>query len=155
MAVKIKMLKERLILIHNVMGEPGKTYKVNNEVGRGLVSDGDAEYLDKELGKAPKTEKYETASMETPEKAVKEKGVSVVVATMPCYLVARRTGELGFTPRKVVLDEDRCNGCKICITYFGCPSIHFSDGKATIDYGTCVDCGMCVEVCKRGAITWN
>ena len=89
------------------------------------------------------------------EKAVKEKGVSVVVATMPCYLVARRTGELGFTPRKVVLDEDRCNGCKICITYFGCPAIHFSDGKATIDYGTCVDCGMCVEVCKRGAITWS
>jgi indolepyruvate ferredoxin oxidoreductase alpha subunit len=89
------------------------------------------------------------------EKAVKEKGVSVVVATMPCYLVARRTGELGFTPRKVVLDEDRCNGCKICITYFGCPAIHFSDGKATIDYGTCVDCGMCVEVCKIGAITWS
>jgi len=89
------------------------------------------------------------------EKAVKEKGVSVIVATMPCYLVARRTGELGFTPRKVVLDEERCNGCKICVTFFGCPAIHFSDGKATIDYGTCVECGMCVEVCQRGAITWS
>ncbi|HEY50804.1 MAG TPA: 4Fe-4S binding protein [Dehalococcoidia bacterium] len=89
------------------------------------------------------------------EKAVKEKGVSVIVATMPCYLVARRTGELGFTPRKVVLDEERCNGCKICVTFFGCPAIHFSEGKATIDYGTCVECGMCVEVCKRGAITWS
>ena len=89
------------------------------------------------------------------EKAVKEKGVSVIVATEPCYLVSRRTGEFGFTPRKVVLDEDLCNGCKICITYFGCPSIHFSDGKATIDYGTCVECGMCVEVCQIGAITWS
>ncbi len=89
------------------------------------------------------------------EKAVKEKGVSVIVATMPCYLVARRTGKLGFTPRKVVLDLDRCNGCKICVTYFGCPAIHFSEGKAAIDYGTCVECGMCVEVCKRGAITWS
>ena len=89
------------------------------------------------------------------EKAVKEKGVSVIVATMPCYLQARRTGELGFTPRKVVLDEAQCNGCKICVTFFGCPAIHFSDGKATIDYGTCVECGMCVEVCQRGAITWS
>ncbi|MBU2535353.1 MAG: 4Fe-4S binding protein [Chloroflexi bacterium] len=89
------------------------------------------------------------------EKAVKEKGVSVVVATEPCYLVSRRTGDFGFTPRKVVLDEDLCNGCKICITYFGCPSIHFSDGKATIDYGTCVECGMCVEVCQIGAIKWS
>ncbi len=89
------------------------------------------------------------------EKAVKEKGVSVIVATMPCYLLARRTGELGFTPRKVVLDEERCNGCKICVTYFGCPAIHFSEGKATIDYGNCVECGMCVEVCKRGAIKWS
>ena len=89
------------------------------------------------------------------EKAVKEKGVSVIVATEPCYLVSRRTGEFGFTPRKVVLDEELCNGCKICVTYFGCPSIHFSDGKATIDYGTCVECGMCVEVCQIGAITWS
>ena len=89
------------------------------------------------------------------EKAVKEKGVSVILASMPCYLQARRTGELGFTPHKVVLDPERCNGCKICVTFFGCPAIHFSDGKATIDYGTCVECGMCVEVCQRGAITWS
>jgi indolepyruvate ferredoxin oxidoreductase alpha subunit len=86
-------------------------------------------------------------------KAVKEKGVSVIVASSPCYLLARRTGEIVFTPRKVSLDPDRCNGCRICIDYFGCPAIHFGDGKATIDRAACVECGMCVHVCKRGAIT--
>ena len=32
-------------------------------------------------------------------------------------------------------------------------SVEVSDGKATIDYGTCVECGMCVEICQIGAIT--
>lgn len=74
MAVKIKMLKKRLILVHNVMGEPGETYKVNNEIGKQLVSDGDAEYLDKGMEEMmPRKEKYETTSMETPEKAIKER----------------------------------------------------------------------------------
>lgn len=73
MAVKIKMLKKRLIPVHNVMGEPGETHKVNNEIGEELVLNGDAEYLDREMGKALKPEKYETASMESPEKAVEEK----------------------------------------------------------------------------------
>jgi len=86
-------------------------------------------------------------------KAAKEKGVSVIVTSSPCYLLARRTGDIGFTPRKVSLDPDRCNGCKICIDYFGCPAIRFADEKATIDQATCVECGMCVYVCKRGAIT--
>ena len=85
-------------------------------------------------------------------KAVKEKGVSVIVASSPCYLLARRTGEICFTPHKVSLDSDRCNGCRICIDYFGCPAIHFGGGKATIDQAACVECGMCVHVCKRGAI---
>ncbi len=91
--------------------------------------------------------------MEALNKATKEKGVSVIIASSPCYLLARRTGDICFTPRKVSLDPDRCDGCKICIDYFGCPAIRFADGKATIDQATCVECGMCVYVCKRGAIT--
>ena len=84
--------------------------------------------------------------------AVREKGVSVIVASAPCYLLAKRTGESPFIARKVYVDGDLCNGCKICIEYFGCPAIHFGGGKAIIDQVACVECGMCVEVCPIGAI---
>ncbi len=86
------------------------------------------------------------------DKAAAEKGVSVIVVSSPCYLLGRRTGNIGFTPRKVSVDTDLCNGCKVCIDYFGCPAIRFSDGKASIDQASCVGCGMCVDVCKIGAI---
>jgi indolepyruvate ferredoxin oxidoreductase alpha subunit len=85
--------------------------------------------------------------------AAKEKGVSVIIASEPCYLLARREGTFGFTLRQVDVNQELCNGCKICIDYFGCPAIRFGDGKATIDQATCVQCGMCVDVCKRKAIT--
>jgi indolepyruvate ferredoxin oxidoreductase alpha subunit len=85
-------------------------------------------------------------------RAIAEKGVSIIVINAPCYLLGRRTGEIGFTPRQVSVDAELCNGCKICIDYFGCPAIRFSNGKATIDQATCVQCGMCLDVCQRGAI---
>ena len=85
-------------------------------------------------------------------RAITEKGVSIIIIDAPCYLLGRRTGEIGFTPREVSVDAELCNGCKICIDYFGCPAIRFSNGKAAIDQATCVQCGMCVDVCQRGAI---
>ena len=86
------------------------------------------------------------------DRAIAEKGVSVIVVSAPCYLLGRRTGDIGFSPRKVSVNPELCNGCRVCIDYFGCPAIRFSDGKATIDQASCVECGMCVAVCKRGAI---
>ncbi|MDK2824003.1 MAG: indolepyruvate ferredoxin oxidoreductase, alpha subunit [Clostridia bacterium] len=86
------------------------------------------------------------------EEAIKEKGVSVVVAKAPCFLRNSKSDQLFFTPRAVEVDVDRCNGCKICINDFGCPSLRYMDGKVSIDKATCVMCGMCADVCKRGAI---
>ena len=85
-------------------------------------------------------------------KATAEKGVSVIVSSAPCYLLGRRTGNVGFRPRKVEVKDELCNGCKVCIEYFGCPAIRFIDSKAAIDQATCVGCGMCLDVCKKGAV---
>lgn len=86
-------------------------------------------------------------------KAVAHPGVSVVVASAPCYLYARGRGEAQFEERSVSVDADLCNGCRVCIDFFGCPAILFDGVKASIDSLTCVSCNLCLDVCRRGAIS--
>lgn len=74
MAVKIKMLKERVIPVLYEMGKVGEIYKVNNEVALELVLDSDAEYVDSELAARfkpvlPKV-KIESATIEPEENAM-------------------------------------------------------------------------------------
>jgi indolepyruvate ferredoxin oxidoreductase alpha subunit len=46
-----------------------------------------------------------------------------------------------------------CIACGYCLKRFECPSlIKGEDGRVTIDRLTCVDCGLCIEVCGQGAI---
>jgi len=89
------------------------------------------------------------------EESVKEEGVSLIVSSKPCYLLATRRGEEVFEPREIRFDEERCNGCMICITDLGCPAISYDreKKKVSIDQKICVGCGLCIDVCKRGAIT--
>ncbi len=82
------------------------------------------------------------------EKVVKEQlaldGVSLIVAKEPCALINK-------TKRNVFEINDKCKKCKVC-TRLGCPAIVVSGDKITIDPSMCVGCGLCVEVCKFGAI---
>jgi indolepyruvate ferredoxin oxidoreductase alpha subunit len=89
------------------------------------------------------------------EAAVKEEGPSLIVSSMPCYLLSTRRGQKVFEPREVRLDPERCNGCMICINDFGCPAISFDKQKkkVAIDLMICVGCALCIDVCKRGAIS--
>ncbi len=46
-----------------------------------------------------------------------------------------------------------CMGCGYCLRRFECPSlVRGEDGRVTIDRLTCVDCGLCLQVCAHGAI---
>lgn len=88
--------------------------------------------------------------------AVKEalafKGPSVVVLRRECALqVQRRERRKG--PAVTHVDRDSCTGCRICVE-LGCPAVTFdvADKKAGIDEILCVDCGLCAQVCPRGAI---
>jgi indolepyruvate ferredoxin oxidoreductase alpha subunit len=87
--------------------------------------------------------------------AVEEEGVSLVIASKACYLRGSRQGEKFFEPVKLTVDQELCQGCMVCINDFGCPALVYSPEteKVHIDELTCVQCGLCAEVCKLGAIS--
>jgi indolepyruvate ferredoxin oxidoreductase alpha subunit len=89
------------------------------------------------------------------EESVKEEGVSLIVSAMPCYLLSTRKGRKLFEAREIRFDEERCNGCMICIQDFGCPAISYNKEKKkiSIDSQVCVGCSLCIDVCERGAIS--
>jgi indolepyruvate ferredoxin oxidoreductase alpha subunit len=46
-----------------------------------------------------------------------------------------------------------CIGCEYCLKRFECPSlIKGEDGRVKIDRLTCVDCGLCLQVCSQEGI---
>jgi indolepyruvate ferredoxin oxidoreductase alpha subunit len=78
-------------------------------------------------------------------------GIAVIVARHPCliqYPEARREISI-----RVEVTED-CNGCRYCIDYFECPALRMieEEERVEIDRKYCVDCGVCINVCPRGAI---
>lgn len=71
---------------------------------------------------------------------------SVIISRRPCALLKY----VKHNP-PVRVDSDKCRSCKACMG-IGCPAISMKDGKAVIDHTQCVGCGLCVGLCKFGAI---
>ena len=71
---------------------------------------------------------------------------SVIIARRPCALL--KSVKRG-TP--VAVNADKCRGCRACMAV-ACPCISFADGKAKIDSALCTGCGLCVGLCRFGAI---
>ncbi len=78
-------------------------------------------------------------------KLLKEKKPAVLISERSCALLVGQQGP----PRRVELEK--CIGCRGCLA-LGCPAISFADEKAVINPTRCVGCGMCEEVCPKGAI---
>ncbi len=70
---------------------------------------------------------------------------SVIIAQRPCALLksVKYTGH-------VKVDTEKCKKCKMCMK-IGCPAISFRDG-VVIDETLCNGCGLCMHVCKFGAL---
>ncbi|MBW1721340.1 MAG: indolepyruvate ferredoxin oxidoreductase subunit alpha [Deltaproteobacteria bacterium] len=80
-----------------------------------------------------------------------EGGIAVIIARHPCLIAYR--GEAIPEPKKVAITED-CVECNLCIERFECPAIFHDEelGRASINYQLCSGCGVCLDVCPKGAI---
>lgn len=55
----------------------------------------------------------------------------------------------------VVIDQDLCIGCSICVDYCPVDAFSIGDGKAQVDLSQCVECSTCVRagVCPVDALS--
>ncbi len=85
------------------------------------------------------------AAVEAVRRVSARPGVRAIIFRSPCIAVSKPTG-------RVRVEQDRCVGCRRCITELGCPALTFPGKKAGIDASQCTGCGLCAQVCPTKAI---
>lgn len=94
-------------------------------------------------------------AVEAVKKASDSQGVSAVIFKAPCIAIASKVG--WEKPHALVVNEEKCIGCRKCITELGCPALSLKASasgktKAVIDGSLCTGCGLCSKVCPVKAI---
>lgn len=85
---------------------------------------------------------------------------SVIITKWPCALkkFTKEDQEQfeGAFQKKMVVREEKCIGCKLCMKC-GCPANSFDTDqkKMKIDNIQCVGCGVCSQLCPKNAIEWK
>jgi len=78
-------------------------------------------------------------------------GIAVIIARHPCVIAYP---EKAIANTKKVIITDDCVECNFCLDRFECPAL-FHDaelGRVNINREICIDCGVCIQVCPKGAI---
>jgi dihydropyrimidine dehydrogenase (NAD+) subunit PreA len=74
------------------------------------------------------------------------------------YFVPEFIGPVEKQPRKIVIDESKCNGCGLCLlaceaSSCGSEALTIEDRIARIDESRCKTCNTCYTVCPEDAVT--
>jgi len=80
-----------------------------------------------------------------------EGGVAVIIARHPCVIAYRK--EAIPEPIRVTVTED-CVECNFCLDRFECPALYKDEelGRTAVNEVLCTGCGVCLQVCPKGAI---
>jgi len=130
---------------HGACGEPTETVNIESLVqgcGVQFIRQGNPYALNEFIALLKEAVRYS-----------RNNGPAVVISRYPCVLHRARQGESGeIIP--VEVSED-CDGCGYCIKHFECPALIYHDEKekkhVTIDAILCTSCGVCLNVCPKGA----
>jgi indolepyruvate ferredoxin oxidoreductase alpha subunit len=78
-------------------------------------------------------------------------GIAVIIARHPCVIAYP---EEAIPHKERVEVTDACVECNLCLERFECPALYHDEklGRVTINRELCVDCGVCIQVCPKGAI---
>ena len=85
--------------------------------------------------------------VKTYKEAFERDDTAVIISKAPCTLIKGLTKK---PPVKLI--ESNCNHCDKCVNELACPAISKLDGKIEIDKSSCDGCGVCIQVCKYGAL---
>ena len=80
-----------------------------------------------------------------------EGGIAVIIAHHPCVIAY--PDEAIPQKRKVTVTDD-CVECNFCLDRFECPALYHDEelGRTNINRQICSECGVCLQVCPKGAI---
>lgn len=85
--------------------------------------------------------------IKTYKEALERDEVCVIIAKAPCTLIKGKSKK-----PPINYMSSNCNGCNKCVNEFACPAISKDDGKIAVDKSMCDGCGVCIQVCKYGAL---
>ena len=78
-------------------------------------------------------------------------GIAVIIARHPCVIAYPKEA---IPERKSVTVTDDCTECNFCLERFECPALYHDEelGHTNINQSLCTQCGVCLQICPKGAI---
>jgi indolepyruvate ferredoxin oxidoreductase alpha subunit len=80
-----------------------------------------------------------------------EGGIAVLIARHPCVIENRAAA----IPEKYIINvTEDCAECNFCLDRFECPALYHDEklGRTQVNQALCAQCGVCLDICPKGAI---